>query len=224
MIAEVVFIQYFCAQNACCVDALLIWVYTCSSLRCTFHFQSTSAPTPIFSMTNIDTMRPQDIAEDEELERISGLLQRDNLVRGLGIVEHVYRMLHCTPGTVGSNKPQVHAFPLINLQQDMLVMINCCCSVRCYTAQCCDGSISLHITILHVNVLQRPCISLSARLISATTDCYINWEMCVLVYSLITCCVTCQSYVVGVQVLYYILVLFSHHGVDMGTPKVSRAA
>ena len=53
-------------------------------------------------------MRPQDIAEDEELERISGLLQRDNLVRGLGIVEHVYRMLHCTPGTMSSNKPQVH--------------------------------------------------------------------------------------------------------------------
>ena len=27
--------------------------------------------------------------------------QRDNLVRGLGIVEHVYRLLHCTPGTMG---------------------------------------------------------------------------------------------------------------------------
>ena len=32
-----------------------------------------------------------DILEEEELERISALLQRDNLVRGLGIVEHVYR-------------------------------------------------------------------------------------------------------------------------------------
>ena len=48
----------------------------------------------------IDTLKPQDIVEEEELERISGLLQRDNLVRGLGIVEHVYRLLHCTPGTM----------------------------------------------------------------------------------------------------------------------------
>ena len=48
----------------------------------------------------IDTKEPLDIIEEEELERISGLLQRDNLVRGLGIVEHVYRLLHCTPGTM----------------------------------------------------------------------------------------------------------------------------
>ena len=48
----------------------------------------------------LDTSKPQDILEEEELERISGLLQRDNLVRGLGIVEHVYRLLHCTPGTM----------------------------------------------------------------------------------------------------------------------------
>ncbi|XP_055956580.1 tubulin polyglutamylase ttll6 isoform X1 [Patella vulgata] len=52
----------------------------------------------------IDTKHPMDILEEEELERISGLLQRDNLVRGLGIVEHVYRLLHCTPGTMGALK------------------------------------------------------------------------------------------------------------------------
>ena len=49
----------------------------------------------------LDTSKPMEIVEDEELERISALLQRDNLVRGLGIVEHVYRLLHCTPGTMG---------------------------------------------------------------------------------------------------------------------------
>ncbi|XP_071953339.1 tubulin polyglutamylase TTLL13-like isoform X2 [Antedon mediterranea] len=49
----------------------------------------------------IDSMRPLDISEDDELDRVSALLQRDNLVRGLGVVEHVYRLLHCTPGTVG---------------------------------------------------------------------------------------------------------------------------
>lgn len=56
----------------------------------------------------IDTMKPLDIAEDEELERISGLLQRDNLVRGLGIVEHVYRMLHCSMNSNPTSRaPQV---------------------------------------------------------------------------------------------------------------------
>lgn len=51
-----------------------------------------------------DNSQPQDILEEEELDRISGLLQRDNLVRGLGVVEHVYRLLHCTPGTIGVMK------------------------------------------------------------------------------------------------------------------------
>lgn len=54
----------------------------------------------------IDTLKPMDILADEELERLSGLLHRDNLVRGLGIVEHVYRLLHCTPGTMGIIKPE----------------------------------------------------------------------------------------------------------------------
>ena len=48
----------------------------------------------------LDTTKPLDIVEEEELERISSLLQRENLVKGLGIVEHVYRLLHCTPGTM----------------------------------------------------------------------------------------------------------------------------
>jgi len=69
----------------------------------------------VLSLTNIDTMRPLDIAEEEELERISGLLQRDNLVRGLGIVEHVYRMLHCTPGTISNHRPQVRSLYILIL-------------------------------------------------------------------------------------------------------------
>lgn len=59
----------------------------------------------------VDTSKPMDILEDEELERISGLLQRDNLVRGLGIVEHVYRLLHCTPGTMGVLKTDTRSLP-----------------------------------------------------------------------------------------------------------------
>lgn len=55
---------------------------------------------PALNVEPVDTKEPLEIVEEEELERISGLLQRDNLVRGLGIVEHVYRLLHCTPGTM----------------------------------------------------------------------------------------------------------------------------
>ncbi|KAL5005179.1 hypothetical protein ScPMuIL_018635, partial [Solemya velum] len=64
-----------------------------------------------FHVEPIDTSKPLDILEDEELERISGLLQRDNLVRGLGIVEHVYRLLHCTPGTMGIMKGDPRPLP-----------------------------------------------------------------------------------------------------------------
>uniref|UniRef100_H2ZK34 Uncharacterized protein n=1 Tax=Ciona savignyi TaxID=51511 RepID=H2ZK34_CIOSA len=52
----------------------------------------------------VDTSKPVDISEDEELERISGLLQRDSLIRSLGVVEQVHRLLHCTPGTTGITK------------------------------------------------------------------------------------------------------------------------
>lgn len=52
-------------------------------------------------MEPIDTLRPLDIVAEEELERVSAMLQRDNLVRGLGLVDAVYRLLHSTPGTTG---------------------------------------------------------------------------------------------------------------------------
>ncbi|KAH9518410.1 Tubulin polyglutamylase ttll13p [Bulinus truncatus] len=52
----------------------------------------------------IDTKKPQDIIEEEELERLSGLLQRDNLVRGLGIFEHAYRLLHSSPGILSNTR------------------------------------------------------------------------------------------------------------------------
>lgn len=51
-----------------------------------------------------DTTKPVTISEEEELERITSLLQRDNLIRGLGVVEFVYKLLHCTPGTGGPQK------------------------------------------------------------------------------------------------------------------------
>ncbi|ELU05410.1 hypothetical protein CAPTEDRAFT_124734, partial [Capitella teleta] len=65
--------------------------------------------------TCIDNLTPQDIVEEDELERISALLQRDNLVRGLGIVEHVYRLLHCTPGTMGLQLKNQHKYSMVRL-------------------------------------------------------------------------------------------------------------
>ncbi|CAH1796784.1 unnamed protein product, partial [Owenia fusiformis] len=65
-------------------------------------------PHDLANLEPVNTQKPVDIAEEDELERISALLQRDNLVRGLGIVEHVYRLLHCTPGTMGVANNRQH--------------------------------------------------------------------------------------------------------------------
>ncbi len=65
----------------------------------------------------VDSLTPQDIVEEEEVERVAGLMQRDNLVRGLGIVEHVYRLLHCTPGTVGMQVKNGHKYNVSHIEQ-----------------------------------------------------------------------------------------------------------
>ncbi|XP_037688985.1 tubulin polyglutamylase TTLL13P-like isoform X3 [Choloepus didactylus] len=53
---------------------------------------------------HLDTMHPQDIVEEEELERMKALLQRENLIRSLGIVEQLTGMLH--PSYRGQKKLQ----------------------------------------------------------------------------------------------------------------------
>ncbi|XP_054523908.1 tubulin polyglutamylase TTLL13 isoform X11 [Pan troglodytes] len=50
----------------------------------------------------LDTMRPQEIVEEEELERMKALLQRETLIRSLGIVEQLTRLQH--PGPQGQKK------------------------------------------------------------------------------------------------------------------------
>ncbi|XP_075131915.1 tubulin polyglutamylase TTLL13 [Leptodactylus fuscus] len=40
-----------------------------------------------------DSMKPIEIDEKEEMERLQGLQQREKLIRALGIVDHVYRLL-----------------------------------------------------------------------------------------------------------------------------------
>ncbi|XP_037367277.1 tubulin polyglutamylase TTLL13 [Talpa occidentalis] len=43
---------------------------------------------------HLDTTQPQEIVEEEEMERMKALLERENLIRSLGIVEQLTHMLH----------------------------------------------------------------------------------------------------------------------------------
>ncbi|XP_056662231.1 tubulin polyglutamylase TTLL13 isoform X2 [Monodelphis domestica] len=59
----------------------------------------------------VDTMQPQDIVEEEELERMKSLLQRENLIRSLGIVDQLTRLLHPTQRSQNkfpSNRARFH--------------------------------------------------------------------------------------------------------------------
>ncbi|XP_063680339.1 tubulin polyglutamylase ttll6-like isoform X14 [Bolinopsis microptera] len=68
---------------------------------------------PSFKMVNEttnseqwDSSKPMPISEEDELERLSGMIERDNLVRGLGISEFVTEMLQTARITM---KPQSQA-------------------------------------------------------------------------------------------------------------------
>ncbi|KAM9275351.1 tubulin polyglutamylase TTLL13 [Morus bassanus] len=43
-----------------------------------------------------DSMQPQDIVEDEEKKRVNALLRRENLIRGLGIIDQLSQLLSTT--------------------------------------------------------------------------------------------------------------------------------
>ena len=64
------------------------------------------------------SLKPIDINEDEELERITAMVQRDSLIRSLGIIEMVHRILHYNSGTTtisNTNLPQVFCFKSLGL-------------------------------------------------------------------------------------------------------------
>ncbi|XP_072880889.1 tubulin polyglutamylase ttll6-like [Hemitrygon akajei] len=50
----------------------------------------------------IDSMKPLEIIDEEELQRLSSLLHRENLLRALGVIEQVYRVLRNTSGVSGT--------------------------------------------------------------------------------------------------------------------------
>uniref|UniRef100_G1PTD0 Tubulin tyrosine ligase like 13 n=1 Tax=Myotis lucifugus TaxID=59463 RepID=G1PTD0_MYOLU len=52
---------------------------------------------------HLDTMQPQEIVEEEELERLNALLRRENLIRSLGIVEQITSIVQSSQQ--GQKKP-----------------------------------------------------------------------------------------------------------------------
>ncbi|KAL8197332.1 UNVERIFIED_CONTAM: hypothetical protein K2H54_020492 [Gekko kuhli] len=63
---------------------------------------------PKMSSVPYDSMTPQAIVEEEEVERVKALLRRENLIRGLGIVDQLTRLLRNTePQPVEIQKPHI---------------------------------------------------------------------------------------------------------------------
>ena len=52
------------------------------------------------NMEQWDSSKPMPISEEDELERLSAMIERDNLVRGLGISEFVSEMLNTARITI----------------------------------------------------------------------------------------------------------------------------
>ncbi len=50
----------------------------------------------------IETWKPIEINELDEMERVQGLKQRENLLKGMGITEFVNKMLFGTSGTIAA--------------------------------------------------------------------------------------------------------------------------
>ena len=59
---------------------------------------------PLPTATSGDTAAI-DMSEEEEVERVTGLLQRESLLRDLGVVDQVYRLLHGRHGMPDSFHP-----------------------------------------------------------------------------------------------------------------------
>lgn len=52
--------------------------------------------------TAVDLYSPLIVNDDEELMRLSDMVERENLLRSMGVIEQVYRLLHGTAGTTGT--------------------------------------------------------------------------------------------------------------------------
>jgi hypothetical protein len=57
---------------------------------------------PSAAQAPLETWRPIEINELDEMERVQGLKQRENLLKGMGITEFVNKMLFGTSGTIAA--------------------------------------------------------------------------------------------------------------------------
>ncbi|XP_063170218.1 tubulin polyglutamylase TTLL13 isoform X1 [Candoia aspera] len=68
-----------------------------------------------------DSMTPQAIVEEEEVERVKALLRRENLIRGLGIVDQLTRLLRSTePKAMEIHRPHINISENQNLPSSNL--------------------------------------------------------------------------------------------------------
>lgn len=58
---------------------------------------------------SIEIWKPLEINEFDEMERIQSLKQRENLLKGMGITDFVYKMLFGTSGTIATLPPAMLA-------------------------------------------------------------------------------------------------------------------
>ncbi|XP_034291441.1 tubulin polyglutamylase TTLL13 isoform X5 [Pantherophis guttatus] len=64
---------------------------------------------PKMASLQYDSMTPQAIVEEEEVERVKALLRRENLIRGLGIVDQLTRLLRSAePKPVEVQRPHIN--------------------------------------------------------------------------------------------------------------------
>ena len=59
-------------------------------------------------MIAFENWKPSEISDLDEMERIQSLKHRENLVRGMGIIDFVNKMLYGTSGTVATMPPSLN--------------------------------------------------------------------------------------------------------------------
>lgn len=66
-----------------------------------------------------DTSKPMDILDDEEFDRVRGLIQRDSLVRDMGVADIVYKLLNISqtvsPPIANQNKSDKQLVILVRI-------------------------------------------------------------------------------------------------------------
>ena len=57
---------------------------------------------------SVDTSQPIEISDQDELQRMGEMMQRDSLVKRMGLVEYVSQVLRTSPGCNPTHRIQVN--------------------------------------------------------------------------------------------------------------------